>query len=102
MFKIADYNVMKILGKGAYGIVFLVSKDGVEYALKFQKTLERHIKYNSRSKQWREIIFSCWETLWLVFEPSTGGAFSVDVSWGYGGHPPKFATHAHNCVAIKR
>lgn len=58
MFKIADYNIIKILGKGAYGIVFLVSKDGVEYALKFQKTLEKHIKYNSRSKQWREIIFS--------------------------------------------
>ena len=32
--KIGSYDVIKVLGEGGFGKVFLVKKDGVEYALK--------------------------------------------------------------------
>lgn len=32
--KIGDYDVVKVLGEGGFGKVFLVKKDGVQYALK--------------------------------------------------------------------
>jgi serine/threonine protein kinase len=52
-----DYKIIKELGRGLYGIVYLVEYKGQKYALKRQKILESHLEKNYKSKAWRELDF---------------------------------------------
>ena len=55
-----DYKILKILGKGFLGIVFLIEnkKDKKKYVLKRQKILKKNIIKNFKYEIWREIDFS--------------------------------------------
>ena len=52
-----DYNIIKELGNGMFGTVYLISSNGVKYALKIEHILKKHIQYNKQSPLWREINF---------------------------------------------
>ena len=49
------YKVIKELGKGVYGIGYLIKKNKKKYVLKIQKILESEKKYNLKYKHWKEI-----------------------------------------------
>lgn len=55
-----DYKILKILGSGFLGKVFLIEnkKDSKKYVLKRQKILKKNIKINYKYEIWREIDFS--------------------------------------------
>lgn len=55
---IKDYKIIKELGYGFYGTVFLVEKKGKKYALKIEHILPSHLKKDLSSPTWREIDFS--------------------------------------------
>jgi hypothetical protein len=54
------YNIIKQLGKGAYGTTYKVEYNSKYYALKKQKILESDTKKNLNSNIWREIEFYKW------------------------------------------
>jgi len=54
---IEDYKIIKELGSGMFGTVYLVEKDGIEYALKIEHILEKDLKKDLSSPLWREIEF---------------------------------------------
>lgn len=54
---IDDYKILKKLGAGMYGTVYLVEKNGKKYALKIEHILEKDVKKNTHSPVWREIDF---------------------------------------------
>jgi hypothetical protein len=51
------YKVIKKIGSGGQGSVFLVERRNKKYALKIEKILERDAKKNLSSVYWREIEF---------------------------------------------
>lgn len=53
-----NYKIIKKLGYGRKGTVFLVKKDNKEYALKIEHIFEEDIKKNRSSQTWREINFA--------------------------------------------
>src|SRR5579885_1251588 len=52
-----EYKIIREIGRGLYGIVYLVEYENKQYALKRQKILESHLEKNYKSKVWREIEF---------------------------------------------
>ncbi len=54
---IKDYKIIKELGHGLFGTVYLVEKNGKNYALKVEHILEKDVEKNLRSPLWREIDF---------------------------------------------
>jgi len=54
---IKDYKIIKELGQGLFGTVYLVEKNGKNYALKVEHILEKDVEKNLRSPLWREIDF---------------------------------------------
>jgi len=54
---IEDYKIIKELGSGMYGTVYLVEKDGKKYALKIGHILEKDLNKDLSSPLWREIEF---------------------------------------------
>lgn len=48
-----DYDIIKELGTGSWGTVYLVEKDNVKYALKIQKITSKTVNYNDEA--WREL-----------------------------------------------
>jgi len=52
-----NYKIIKKLGYGMIGTVYLVKKDNVKYALKIEHILEKDVKKNLRASIWREIDF---------------------------------------------
>lgn len=55
---IDDYIIIKKLGSGVYGTIYLVKKGKKEYALKIEKILEKEINKDLISPVWREIDFA--------------------------------------------
>ena len=51
-------NVLKKLGNGVFGTVYLVKINGKKYIAKIEKIVEKEIKYNTSYNLWREIDFS--------------------------------------------
>ncbi len=51
------YKIIKQLGYGMIGTVFLVENNEKRYALKIEHILERDVKRNTTSDHWREIDF---------------------------------------------
>jgi len=54
---IDNYKIIKKIGGGMEGTVYLVSKGNKKYALKIEHILESNIKQNKYSPLWREIYF---------------------------------------------
>lgn len=54
---IEDYKIIRELGSGMYGTVYLVEKDGKKYALKIGHILEKDLNKDLSSPLWREIEF---------------------------------------------
>jgi len=55
---INNFKIIKELGRGMNGTVFLVEYHKKYYALKINKILPENVKYNIKSDTWREINFS--------------------------------------------
>jgi len=56
---IPNYTIIKILGKGMHGTVYLVKNiEGKEYAMKVEQIFEKDLEQNSKSPVWREIDFA--------------------------------------------
>lgn len=56
--RIDNYKIIKTLGHGMSGTVYLVKKGNKKYALKIEHILEKDIKKSNKSLVWREIEFS--------------------------------------------
>jgi serine/threonine protein kinase len=54
---ISKIKVIKKLGAGMLGTVYLIEYDNKQYAMKVQKILEEEKKKNTKSMIWREILF---------------------------------------------
>jgi len=52
-----DYKIIKKLGNGMIGTVYLVKKKNVKYALKIEHILDKDAKKNFKASIWREIDF---------------------------------------------
>jgi len=56
---ISNYTIIKTLGKGMHGIVYLVKNiEGEEFAMKVEQIFEKDLEQNSKSPVWREIDFA--------------------------------------------
>ncbi len=55
---IEDYKIIKELGHGIFGTVYLVRKNKKYYVLKIEKIPEKELKQNYKSSIWREIEFA--------------------------------------------
>lgn len=52
-----NINIIKELGHGMVGTVYLISRKNKKYALKIEHVLEKDLKNNNKSSVWREINF---------------------------------------------
>lgn len=57
MININDVKIIKKIGSGVRGTIYLVSYNDKKYALKIEKILEEYIKESLKSQIWREIDF---------------------------------------------
>jgi hypothetical protein len=56
---ISNYTIIKTLGKGMHGTVYLVKNiEGYEFAMKVEQIFEKDLEQNSKSPVWREIDFA--------------------------------------------
>jgi len=55
---IDDYRIIRELGHGMIGTIYLVEKDGKKYALKIEHILKKDINESLSSRLWREIEFA--------------------------------------------
>ena len=56
---ITNYTIIKTLGKGMHGTVYLVkNKEGEEFAMKVEQIFEKDLEQNFISSVWREIDFA--------------------------------------------
>lgn len=55
---IEDYDIIKELGYGMIGTIYLVKKDGKKYIMKIEKIDKKDIGKNFKSYVWREIDFA--------------------------------------------
>jgi serine/threonine protein kinase len=55
---IDEYKIIKSIGHGMRGTIYLVEKNKKKYALKVEKILPSEVKQSSSSAVWREIIFT--------------------------------------------
>ena len=56
---ITNYTIIKTLGKGMHGTVYLVKNNsGEEFAMKVEQIFEKDLEQNFKSPVWREIDFS--------------------------------------------
>jgi len=56
---ILSYTIIKTLGKGMHGTVYLVkNSEGVEFAMKVEQIFEKDLEQNFKSTVWREIDFA--------------------------------------------
>ena len=56
---ITNYTIIKTLGKGMHGTVYLVkNKEGQEFAMKVEQIFEKDLEQNFKSPVWREIDFA--------------------------------------------
>jgi serine/threonine protein kinase len=55
---IEDYTIIKELGYGMIGTIYLVKKDGKKYVMKIEKIDKKDIRKNLKSYVWREIDFA--------------------------------------------
>jgi len=56
---ISNYTIIKTLGKGMHGTVYLVkNSEGIEFAMKVEQIFEKDLEQNFKSPVWREIDFA--------------------------------------------
>jgi len=56
---ISNYTIIKTLGKGMHGTVYLVKNiEGIEFAMKIEQIFEKDLEQNFKSPVWREIDFA--------------------------------------------
>ena len=55
---INNVKILKKLGNGMAGIIYLVLINKKRYALKIEKIAKKYVKKNSSSREWREIDFA--------------------------------------------
>ncbi len=52
------YNIISILGKGGYAVVYKILYNNKYYALKIRKIFPQQTTFNTSHKIWRDIVFS--------------------------------------------
>jgi len=55
---IDDYKIIKELGHGMVGTTYMVKLNQKKYALKIEKISHKHLTFNTKFPEWREIEFS--------------------------------------------